>query len=330
MKILITGSAGFIGMATSKAFLDKGAQIFGIDNLNSFYDKKLKIDRNKELKKYKNYNFYKYDLCKDKKKIDLLIKRKKIKVIINLAAQANVRYSLKNPDAYINSNIVGFYNILEIVKKNNIKLLIYASSSSVYGNTFKYKKFFNENDDTNNPKNLYAASKKANEVIATAYSDLFNFKSIGLRFFTVYGPWGRPDMAPFIFTNSIFKKKKINIFNSGNMFRDFTFIDDVASAIVKVTIKANKQKDNFSEIFNIGNGNKIKLMDFIKTLEKVTEIKANKRYLPLQHGDMLYTRANIDKLKKFIKFYPKTSLENGLKSFVSWFIKYHKIKKIKL
>ena len=327
MKILITGSAGFIGMATSKAFLEKGIQVFGIDNLNSFYDKKLKTDRNKKLKKYKNYNFYKYDLCKDKRKINSLIKKNKIKIIINLAAQANVRYSLKNPDAYINSNIVGFYNILEIAKKNNIKLLIYASSSSVYGNTFRYKKFFKENDDTNNPKNLYAASKKANEVIANAYSDLFNFKCVGLRFFTVYGPWGRPDMAPFIFTNSIFKNKKINIFNSGKMFRDFTFIDDVTSAIVKITIKANKQKRNFSEIFNIGNGNKIRLMDFIKTIEKVTKITANKKYLPLQHGDMLYTRANIEKLKKFIKFYPKTNLEDGLKSFVSWFVEYYKIKK---
>ena len=326
MKILITGSAGFIGMSTAKAFLNKGFQVFGVDNLNSYYDVRLKNDRNNQLKKYNNYRFYKCDLCKDKKKLNKIVKKNKINIIINLAAQANVRYSLKNPDAYINANIMGFYNILEICKENKIEVLIYASSSSVYGNIYKNKKVFKEDQNTDNPKNLYAASKKCNEIIANAYSDLFNLKCIGLRFFTVYGPWGRPDMAPFIFTDLIFKKKNINIFNSGKMFRDFTYIDDVTSAVVKITLKAKKQKNGFCEIFNVGRGSSIKLTRFISTIENIIKIKSSKKYLPLQKGDMINTKADTTKLKKFINFNPKINLKDGLEKFITWFIKYYQIK----
>ena len=208
MNILITGSAGFIGMSVSEYFLKKGYSIIGIDNLNSYYDLKLKKDRNKNLKEYKNYKFFKLDLKSDNKKINQIIKKFKVKIILHFAAQANVRYSLENPRAYIDSNIIGFFNILEACKKNKIHSLIYASSSSVYGNNYKYKKSFDEKLYTDTPKNLYAATKKSNEILAYAYSDLFKFNCIGLRFFTVYGPWGRPDMAPFLFLNSIIKKKK--------------------------------------------------------------------------------------------------------------------------
>ena len=324
MKFLITGSAGFIGMWTSKKLLDMGHTVIGIDNLNNYYDLKLKIDRNNFLKKYKNYIFFKLDLSKDIKKIDQLIKKYKINHILHFAAQANVRYSLTNPTAYLNSNLIGFFNLLELCKKNKIKNLIYASSSSAYGNNFKNHKSFSENLRTNTPKNLYAASKICNEILAHSYSEICKFNSIGLRFFTVYGPWGRPDMAPFIFLNKILKKKTIEVFNSGKMSRDFTYVDDVSNAIIKILFKSIYTKKRIIEIFNIGRGKSIKLSKFINTYEKILNIKIKKKYLPLQKGDMISTKSNIKKLNNFINYNPNTSLFNGLTKFTAWFVNYYK------
>ncbi len=327
MNILITGSAGFIGMSVAEAYLKKKYRVIGIDNLNNFYDINLKKDRNKVLKKYNNYKFYNLDISKNSKKLNYIFKKNKIKIVVHLAAQANVRYSLENPKAYINNNIIGFYNILESCRELKVKKFIFASSSSVYGKNYKTKKIFSEEDKTDLPKNLYAATKKSNEVIAHAYSDLFKIPMIGLRFFTVYGPWGRPDMAPFIFLKSILKKKKIKIFNSGKMYRDFTYIDDVVNAILKlVNSKLNNKKNHF-ELFNIGRGKNINLMKFIKTIELVSGIKSKKKYLPLQRGDMILTQANVKKLNNFISFYPNTDLRTGLSKFYNWYINYYKLKK---
>ena len=326
MNILITGSAGFIGMSVSEYFLKKGFSIIGIDNLNSYYDLKLKKDRNKNLKKYKKYKFFKLNLKNESNRLNKLIKKYKIKIILHFAAQANVRYSLKNPKAYIDSNIIGFYNVLEACKKNKIHSLIYASSSSVYGNNYKYKKNFDETLNTDTPKNLYAATKKSNEILAYAYSDLFNFNCIGMRFFTVYGPWGRPDMAPFLFLNSIIKKNKIKIFNNGKMQRDFTYIDDVVRSVYKLTIKAKKSKSKLQEIFNIGRGKGIKLLEFVQCIEDILNIKSKKKFFPLQKGDMIVTKSNINKIKVFIKNSPQTNLKYGLRKFTEWYLNYYKIK----
>ena len=327
MKLLITGSAGFIGMSTSMAFLKQNYTVIGIDNLNSFYDIRLKIDRNNELKKFKKYKFYNFDISKKNKKIKSIIKKHKIKIVLHLAAQANVRYSLKNPRAYIRNNIVGFYNIIEACRELKVEKFIFASSSSVYGKNYKLKNFFIENDKTDTPKNLYAATKKSNEVIAYAYSDLFNINTVGLRFFTVYGPWGRPDMAPFIFLKSILERKTIKIFNSGKMFRDFTYIDDVVNAIVKIAQRRLTNKKNFYKILNIGRGKSENLMKFIKIMESTIDMKSKKKYLPLQMGDMVLTQANIKELKKFIKYTPRTELKVGLKKFCDWYIDYYKYNK---
>ena len=327
MKLLITGSAGFIGMSTSMAFLKQNYTVIGIDNLNSFYDIRLKIDRNNELKKFKKYKFYNFDISKNDEKLKSIIKKHKIKIVLHLAAQANVRYSLKNPRAYIRNNIVGFYNIIEACRELKVEKFIFASSSSVYGKNYKLKNFFRENDKTDTPKNLYAATKKSNEVIAYAYSDLFNINTVGLRFFTVYGPWGRPDMAPFIFLKSILERKTIKIFNSGKMFRDFTYIDDVVNAIVKIAQRRLTNKNNFYKILNIGRGKSENLMKFIKIMESTIDMKSKKKYLPLQMGDMVLTQANIKELKKFIKYTPRTELKVGLKKFCDWYIDYYKYNK---
>ena len=326
MNILITGSAGFIGMSVSEHFLKKKFSVVGIDNLNTYYDLKLKNNRIKNLKKYKKFNFFKIDLKNNKDKLDKIIKKYKIKTILHFAAQANIRYSLKNPDAYINSNIIGFYNLLEACKKNKIQNLIYASSSSVYGNSYKQKKSFDEKINTDMPKNLYAATKKFNEILAYSYSDLFNFNCVGLRFFTVYGPWGRPDMAPFIFLNSILKKKQINIFNNGKMQRDFTYIDDVVEAVFKLTIKVKNSKSKIQEIFNIGRGKGVNLLKFVKYMEDILNIKSKKKFLPLQQGDMIITKSNINKIRRLIKVKPNTNLKYGLTKFIDWYTKYYNVK----
>jgi len=258
MNILITGSSGFIGFHLTKLLLEKNYNVLGIDNHNSYYDKKLKIDRNKILLKYKNFKFFKVNI-KKKNIIKKIFKKNKISCVVNLAAQAGVRYSLENPQSYIDNNILGFFNILESVKENKIKKFIYASTSSIYGLQKKFP--IKENFNTNDPIQLYAATKKSNEVIANSYGHLYGINNIGLRFFTVYGPWGRPDMALFKFTKNIIDGKKINLFNRGKHIRDFTYVDDIVEAILKII--RSKKKKKISEIYNIGSKNKVTLLKYV-------------------------------------------------------------------
>ncbi len=319
MKYLITGSAGFIGFHLSKKLLSDGFTVIGVDNLNNYYDQRLKKDRNKILKKYKNYLFKKVDI-KNYKKLENIFKKNKIECIINLAAQAGVRYSLINPKSYIDNNIIGFFNIIDLAKKYKIKKIIYASTSSIYGiqNRFPIK----ENFDTNNPIQLYAATKKSNEVIAASYSKLYNINTIGLRFFTVYGPWGRPDMALFKFTKNILKGKPIDVFNKGKHSRDFTFVEDIVDGIIKIIKKRKKLLS--SSIYNIGNGKKISLMEYIKLIEKNLNIKAKKNFLPLQKGDVIQTHSSTKLLKRDFGYIPKTSVSLGVKKFIKWYLSYYK------
>ena len=336
MKIILTGCAGFIGMHLAIKLLEHKHVIIGIDNLNEYYDVSLKKDRVSQLKKYKkNFTFYKLDLD-NLKSLKTLFKKKKPDLVINLAAQAGVRYSLTNPHEYIKSNIRGFLNVLECMKDNNIKNIIYASSSSVYGLNKKIP--FAENHKTENPISIYAVSKKTNELMANTYSKLFGFKAIGLRFFTVYGPYGRPDMALFKFTKKILNRQKIEVFNNGKMIRDFTYIDDVIESIYRVVdCLLNKKKKLFTNvdeknknhhIFNVGNSKPVKLTDYIKELEKYLKIKANKKNLPMQKGDVYSTYSNSKKLKNLIKYAPTTSVNEGISKFVDWYKDYYKINKL--
>jgi len=336
MKIILTGCAGFIGMHLAIKLLEQKHVVIGIDNLNEYYDVSLKKDRVLQLKKYKkNFTFYKLDLD-NLKSLKILFKKKKPDLVINLAAQAGVRYSLTNPHEYIKSNIRGFLNVLECMRDNNIKNIIYASSSSVYGLNKKIP--FAENHKTENPISIYAVSKKTNELMANTYSKLFGFKAIGLRFFTVYGPYGRPDMALFKFTKKILNRQKIEVFNNGKMIRDFTYIDDVIESIYRVVdCLLNKKKKLFTNvdeknknhhIFNVGNSKPVKLTDYIKELEKYLKIKANKKNLPMQKGDVYSTYSNSKKLKNFIKYAPTTSVNAGISKFVDWYKDYYKINKL--
>ncbi len=338
MNILITGVAGFIGFHTAKKLLDKGYKVIGVDNINNYYDKKIKLDRLKILKKtsIKNFKFFKKDIS-NYKEIENIFKKNKINYVINLAAQAGVRYSLKYPKTYLKSNISGFFNIIDISRRFKIKRLIYASTSSVYG--LNVENPFTEKHTADHPIQFYAASKRSNELIAHSYSSLYNLETIGLRFFTVYGPWGRPDMALFKFVNNIIKNKAIEIFNYGNHARDFTYIDDIVDGIV-LLIKSKKifntnnknNKKNFSpdessspfKIFNIGSGKKTALMKYVKIIEKNLKINAKKKYLPLQKGDIRSTLSNINSLKKF-GYKPKVNPENGIKKFINWYRDYYKI-----
>ncbi|MFS0562946.1 NAD-dependent epimerase [Terribacillus sp. 179-K 1B1 HS] len=337
MAILVTGSAGFIGMHVSKRLLDNGEKVIGIDNLNNYYEVSLKEARNNELMEYNNYTFYNIDL-KDSKEVENCFKQENIEVVINLAAQAGVRYSLENPTAYIDSNIKGFLSILEACKDHSIKHLIYASSSSVYGANTKIP--FSTNDNVDHPVSLYAATKKSNELMAHTYSHLYNLPTTGLRFFTVYGPYGRPDMAYYSFTKKIINHDTIKIFNNGEMMRDFTYIDDIVEGIVGLIDKVPQKMsyDNESSlspnisyapyrIYNIGNNKPTKLMDFIKELELVLGIEAKKDFLPMQLGDVKQTYADIDDLTKITGFYPRTSLKEGLSQFTKWYRDYYDIQK---
>ena len=317
MNILITGAAGFIGFHTS-LFLLKKHNILGVDNLNNYYDIKLKKDRLSVLKEYKNFRFVKSDI-EDKRLISKL-KKEKIDIIINLAAQAGVRHSLKDPYSYINSNVLGQINMLEFAKKNDVKKFLYASSSSVYGGNKILP--FSVKDRVDNPVSLYAASKKSTELLAECYSHLFNINCIGLRFFTVYGPWGRPDMATFIFTKRILEKKTINIFNYGKMLRDFTYIDDIVKGIEGAV---NLKKNNNHKIYNLGNSHPEILSDFISIIEKNLNLKAKKKFLPMQPGDVKKTCADINESKRDLKFNPKTTIEKGIPLFISWYKNYFKI-----
>ena len=327
MKILITGSAGFIGFHTAMFFLKKGNQVFGIDNFDNYYDVKLKKDRNKILLKFKNYHFKKIDI-RSFNGVKNFFKKNNFNLVIHLAAQAGVRYSLNNPKAYISTNLVGFFNIIENCKNQGIKKFIYASSSSVYGEN--KKKYFSEIDRSDKPIQLYAATKKSNELIAHAYSSLYKIKTIGLRFFTVYGPWGRPDMSLFDFVKDILNKKKINIYNHGKHSRDFTYIDDIVQGIFLTTKKINETsnatKKNIYTIFNIANGQSIKLINFIKIIEKKLKLNAKKNFKTLQKGDVVRTAGSIKKIKKILNYKPITKVEKGVSNFVDWYLEYKKIK----
>ena len=318
MNFLISGSAGFIGFHLSEFLLKKKHNVYGVDDLNNYYDVKLKKSRLDILKKYKNFVFFKRKI--EDIKIVKFFKKKKIDIIINLAAQAGVRHSLENPYVYINSNILGQVNMLELAKELKIKKYIYASSSSVYGGNKSLP--FSVKDRVDNPISLYAVSKKSTELIAEYYSHLYKISSIGLRFFTVYGPWGRPDMATFIFTKNILNGKPINIFNYGKMKRDFTYVDDIISGIYgAINLKMKK----LHKVYNLGNSKPESLLEFIKIIEKNLNKKAKKNYLPLQPGDVPATFADISESIRDLKFLPKIKINNGIPRFIEWFEKYYKL-----
>jgi len=333
MKILVTGAAGFIGFHVSQALLLKGYDVVGLDNINDYYDVRLKYSRLEQLgikkqflkksniiSEHKKFKFIRADL-EDIKVLSNLFKNEKFDVVCNLAAQAGVRYSITNPKAYVDSNLTGFINILECCRNNNIKRLVYASSSSVYGNTDKIP--FSETANVDYPLSLYAATKKANELMAYSYSNLFGFETIGLRFFTVYGPWGRPDMALFLFTEAILNNKPIKVFNNGNHSRDFTYIDDIVNGVVKTITKESKNK-NLYKIYNIGNGNPVNLMLFIEAIENKLKIKSEKIFLPMQPGDVKETFSDTKKIFNDYGYSPKISVSIGVENFIDWYKKYYK------
>tara|TARA_A100000164_G_C21925275_1_gene782720 strand:- start:1752 stop:2711 length:960 start_codon:yes stop_codon:yes gene_type:complete len=310
-KILITGAAGFIGYHLSRSLLEDGNIVFGVDNLNNYYDTDLKEQRLKRLKSFRNFTFKKIDLI-DEKKLNNAFLNFNPSIVIHLAAQAGVRYSIENPRAYLDSNLIGFHNIVEQCRRCKIEKLIYASSSSIYGLNEKIP--FSVNDKTDYPVSLYGATKKSNELVAHAYSHLYGLKTIGLRFFTVYGPWGRPDMAYFSFTKKIIEGRKIEVFNHGNMQRDFTYIDDIVDGI-RNTI----EKDFNFEIFNLGSSKSEDLMTMIRIIEKELNIKANIVFKDMQAGDVFKTYADIKKSSKMLEFKPKVSLQIGLKRTIDWY-----------
>ena len=333
-NILITGAAGFIGYHLSNRLLNKGYKVTGIDNLNTYYEPQLKQDRLNKLKLNKNFEFHQIDLS-DKATIDKLFANQQFDYVINLAAQAGVRYSIENPQAYVDSNIVGFVNILEACRHNPVKHLLYASSSSVYGGN-KVAPFSTEHQ-VDHPVSLYAATKKSNELMAHTYSHLYGIPTTGLRFFTVYGPWGRPDMAYFSFTKNIVEGNPIKVFNHGKMERDFTYIDDIVEGITKLMDKPpvanvgwDETKDSLSssfapyKVYNIGNNSPVQLMKFIEILEKNIGKEANKIYMDMQPGDVLRTYADVSDLEEDINFKPNTTLEEGLEKFVQWYMEYYK------
>jgi len=314
-KILVTGCAGFIGMHLCKTLLDEGFSVLGIDNLNNYYDTNLKLKRLDHLINIKNFSFEKVDII-DLKNLKIAFDNFSPDKVINLAAQAGVRYSIVNPHAYIDTNISGFMNVLECCRIMNVKGLIYASSSSVYGNNCNVP--FSEKDNVDNPVSIYAASKKANELMAKTYNELYNLHSTGLRFFTVYGPWGRPDMAYYLFTKKIINNETIRIFNFGAMERDYTYIDDIVKGIISA-IKRNF----FCEIINLGNNKSEKLLDMVNIIEDIIGKKAKIKLEPMQLGDVKKTYADIKKAKKLLLYNPKINLDKGLVNFCDWFLKSH-------
>lgn len=322
IKILVTGAAGFIGHALSHYLIqDDIFHVVGIDNMNDYYSVELKQARLNTLQDKPNFSFYKIDIS-DKDALDSLFDRYQFHYVVNLAAQAGVRYSIENPNAYTESNLLGFSNILEASRKHTVKHLIFASSSSVYGRNKKVP--FSETDRVDQPVSYYAATKKANEVMAASYAHLFNIPISGLRFFTVYGPWGRPDMAPWLFTDAILNGRKIKVFNHGVMQRDFTYIDDIVEGIAKLLKHSPKGELPF-EIYNIGNNTPEKLSGFIGAIEQACGIEAKKEYLPMQDGDVPITFADTNKLRKAVGFEPNTELKIGINRFVNWFKEYHNL-----
>ena len=333
-KILVTGAAGFIGSALSKRLLKQGDKVVGLDNLNDYYDVNLKLSRLKQITMQENFKPVRLDLA-DRDGIARLFKEEKFDAVVNLAAQAGVRYSLINPHAYVDTNLVGFVNILEGCRHNNIKHLVFASSSSVYGANTKMP--FSVHHNVDHPVSLYAATKKANELMAHTYASLYKLPSTGLRFFTVYGPWGRPDMALFLFTTAIIEGKPIDVFNYGKMQRDFTYIDDIVEGVVRVIDRIPGPNPEWSgnspdpstshapyKLYNIGNNNPVELMQFIEVLEDCLGKKAEKNLLPIQAGDVPATYADVDDLIKDVGFKPSTSIEEGIKKFVAWYKEYYK------
>ena len=331
-KLFITGSSGFIGFHVAKRYLDKGFKVYGFDSMNNYYDVKLKRSRLNILKKYKNFSFTKGNL-ENQKKLNSSINKFKPSIIIHLAAQAGVRYSIENPKIYLNSNIIGTFNVIECAKKLNIKHLIIGSSSSVYGANKKFP--FQEIDKTDSQISFYAATKKSTESIAHSYSSLWKIPITVLRFFTVYGPWGRPDMAYFKFTKNILRGKKIDVYNKGKMYRDYTYIDDIVDGIVKLTNKIPKlnsskkyKNDSISHVapirtLNIGNTKKVLLSDFISAIEKSLNKKAVKRFLPMQKGDVYSTLSDSSLLRRITGYNPKTKYKDGIKKFLNWYLDYY-------
>ena len=338
MKILVTGAAGFIGFHLSKELLLRGYEVVGVDNINSYYDISLKKARIKILEKNSiNNNFIlKKGNLEDSSFIKRIFSEYRPQKVVNLAAQAGVRYSLENPMAYINSNIVGFQNIIEQSKEYKVEHLVYASSSSVYGGNTSLP--FSEKNSVEHPISIYAASKKANELVAHTYSHLYNLPTTGLRFFTVYGPWGRPDMALFLFTKSILKKVPIKVFNNGDMSRDFTYIDDIIESLVGVIEKPTKANKDFDtsnpdpssswspyKVFNIGNSAPVSLMEYINAIESALGIKSIKEFLPMQPGDVRATFADTRELEKWTNFKPKTDIKIGIERFIKWYLDFYKV-----
>jgi len=340
MKVLVTGAAGFIGFHVSQLLLKKGHEVIGLDNINDYYNVKLKFARLNELgilakqantfNKLVNSENLKYAFkfirmnLEDREALPKLFEMEKFDVVCNLAAQAGVRYSLENPEAYVDSNIVGFLNILECCRNYHIKHLVYASSSSVYGLNKKVP--FETTDNVDHPISLYAATKKSNELMAHTYSHLYNFTTTGLRFFTVYGPWGRPDMAMFLFTEAIIQGKPIKVFNQGDMERDFTYIDDITEGVVRILEKDINYRTKAGEkykIYNIGNNNSVRLLDFIEAIEENLGIKAQRNLLPMQSGDVVRTWADVDDLIKDYDYQPDTPIKKGIASFIKWYKKYY-------
>lgn len=335
MKFLVTGAAGFIGFTLAKRLLERGDTVIGIDNLNDYYDPQLKKDRLGELKDFDQFEFHKIDLT-EKEKIFDLFQKHDFERVVNLAAQAGVRYSLKNPYAYAESNLFGFMNILEACRHHQTAHLCYASSSSVYGANTTMP--FNVHQNVDHPLSLYAATKKSNELMAHTYSHLYNIPTTGLRFFTVYGPWGRPDMAMFLFTKAILEDKPINVFNNGKMKRDFTYIDDIIEGVIRVTDTPASPNPEWNganpdpasskapyRIYNIGNHQPVELLHFIETLEEKLEKKAIKNFMPMQPGDVPATFADIDALSQDFDFHPSTPIEHGIEQFVDWYRGYYKV-----
>jgi len=334
-KILVTGAAGFIGFHLSKRLISRGDEVIGLDNLNDYYDVSLKEARLSQLQDSRAFKFYKLDLS-DLQGLMGLFEAERPDVVINLAAQAGVRYSLKNPHAYVQSNLVGFVNILEGCRHHGVKHLVYASSSSVYGANTSIP--FSVHDNVDHPVSLYAASKKANELMAHTYSHLYGLPTTGLRFFTVYGPWGRPDMALFLFTKAILEGKPIDVFNYGKMERDFTYIDDIIEGVVRVADRIPQPDSSWSganpdpgtssapyRVYNIGNNRPVELLYFIETIENCLGKRAEKRLLPMQPGDVPATYADVDDLMRDTGFKPDTPIEVGIRLFIEWYREYYRV-----
>lgn len=323
MKYLVTGTAGFIGFHVSKKLCEQGHQVIGIDNLNDYYDVSLKESRLAELASLSSFSFIKMDLTSSQEILELF-EQQKFDIVIHLAAQAGVRYSIENPNAYIQANIIGYMSILEACRSYPVQHLVYASSSSVYGLNKKVP--FSTNDKTDSQVSLYGATKKSNELMAHSYSKLYDIATTGLRFFTVYGPWGRPDMAPFKFTKKIIESDVIDIYNNGDLSRDFTYIDDIVEGVVRVSVKPPEKSEEQApcRVLNIGNGSPVNLLEFVETIEDKIGIKAIKNMMPMQDGDVYQTWAETSELEALIDFKPQTSLNDGIEKFVTWYKSFYK------